>query len=633
MKNNIGKHLRIWIFILLVFGTIVWFSWQMSTETGEEISELQFVTYDNVLYSPEELKTLTEEQRNAGHVGWDYSYYDKEFSRVRTNYLVLHLEPGETYGLYTEQATYAARIWVDGNLLAEKGTVSDSPEGFMPWSGTIVVYFTAGEETEIVMQRANFNHAKWNAARLYIGKQDVITRQAQVRFFREVIYLGFLTAIGMLNFGMFLGVPDQKGFLWFSLGCFTAMIHQSLQDPKVIMQVFPSLNWYVGYKTEGISLILLTIFMILFMIDCFGRSLWKWVDTAVLVSLGLLGCIILILPTLLYTRYTVELSMWVAVLAVLFCMLLVVKAIIKWKQLEEFQRYFLAGVLVFLLTAVLSILRVGPRHVNQIRIGMILFELIITLSLSTQFQTIRKAYLESKQNEARMKEMNESMAETQELQENFLAIMNHEMCTPLTVIAGYADLSAAELGQESGKEEMVRNLTLIKREALRLGRIVEQTGEGARFSLGSGQKESVSVRKLLEDARTFCLPICEKRGNAIWLECEEKLELSCVRDSLLQALYNLILNASRHTDHGTIRISAAVKDSDVLIMVSDNGDGMDEETRRHAFEKGYSRDGGHGIGLALCKEIVERHRGTIRLESNIPSGTIVVMTLPSAGEE
>ncbi len=623
-------HLRMLAYISLVFFCFFMFAWRMQPETGIPLSELEFVTYDNVLYSPEELHQLTEKQKADGHVGWDYDYYDTEFSRVRTNQMILKLVPGETYGLYTEQLTYAAKLWIDGKLMAQLGEVSDSPEGFIPRTGSVVVYFTAGEETEIVMQRCNFNHAKWNAVRFYYGPQDVITRQVQTKNFREIAYLGFLSALGIINLGMFAGMTERRRFLWFSAACFCTMIHQSLQDPKVIMQVFPSLNWNISYRLEGTSLFLMVIFLFLFMRDCFGNTPCRWADPFFIGLFSFHTFLSLFIPTILYTRYTVQMEVFFAGCCALYCMLILVRIILNRKKLMAAQYYYIAGVLVFLLTTLFTILRIGPAHVNQIRIGMILFELITTLSLALEFTDVRRAYQISRQQEAQLRQMNASMEQTQELQENFMAIMNHEMRTPLTVIAGYAALSVENLrNQDPPDEEMIRNLQLIKQEALRLGRIVEQSDEGARTMAGNGQIEEVPVQELFEAARNFCQPICEKRNNKIQMECPASLTVPCVRDSVLQLLYNLIINASRHTNHGLIRLAGIKKDGKIILKVADNGEGMDEDTRQHAFERGYSKDGGHGLGLALCQEIAKHHNGNIRIEENDPYGTVVILTLPA----
>jgi len=625
-------HVRMLAYIITVFVAFFLFAWHMQTESGTPLSELEFVTYDNALYSPEELHGLSEEQQAAGHVGWDYDYHDKDFSRVRTNRIILKLTPGKTYGLYTEQLTYAAKLWIDGELAAESGKVSESPEDFVPRTGSVVVYFTAGEETEIVMQRCNFNHAKWNAVQFYYGPQELITRQVQSRNFREIAYLGFLAALGIINLGMFSGMPDRRRFLYFSLACFATMIHQSLQDPKVIMQVFPNLAWSISYRTEGITLILSILFVFLFLRDVFGASPVKWADPVLLGLFCLQIAVFLFVPTLYYTRFTVELEVFFAACGAWYCIMILIRIIRHRKEITGTQYYYLVGIILFVLAAAGAITRTGSAHVNHLRIGLILFELTTTLTLALEFTDVQKAYRHSREQEAQLRQMNESMEQTQELQENFMAIMNHEMRTPLTVIAGYAALSAESLrNQEPQDEEMIRNLQVIKQEALRLGRIVEQSDEGVRLTLVNGQIEETQVKKLFEDARDFCVPICEKRGNGIMIECPEALTVSCIRDSMLQLLYNLIINASRHTSHGTIRLVGVRQNEQVILKVVDNGEGMDEETRLHAFERGYSKDGGHGLGLALCREIAEKHKGEIRIERNQPSGTAMVLTLPDEG--
>ncbi len=617
------------LYILLVFTVLFLFSRQMKTETGTVLTELEFLTFDNVLYSPEELHHLTEEELAQGHVGWDYDYHDKVFSRVRTNRMILKLVPGETYGLYTEQLTYASKLWIDGVLCAQLGEVSDSPDGFVPRTGSVVVYFTAGEETEIVMQRCNFNHAKWNAVRFYYGPQSVITRQVQSRNFLEISYLGFLAALAVINLGMFAGMPEHRRFLWFSLACFASMIHQSLQDPKVIMQIFPRLDWYLGYRAEGISLVLMIIFLFLFMRECFGNDPCSWADPVFLGIFCLEIAAFAFLPTIYYTDLTVQSEIAFGVCCALYCILILVRIAKDRRSLSGSQYYYIAGILIFFLTAIVNIIRIGPSHVNTIRIGLIIFELTSTLALALEFSSVSRAYQEARAQETRLRMINASMEHTQEMQDNFMAIMNHEMRTPLTVIAGYAALNAEELKQKHPQDgEMIRNMQLIKNEALRMGRIVEQSVEGARATAASGQTEEADIRKIFEDARDFCRPICEKRENEIVIDCPEDLNVNCMRDSMLQLLYNLVINASRHTSKGVISLSCSVDGDHVLIKVSDDGEGMDEETRIHAFERGFSKDGGHGLGLALCKEIAEWHKGEIYIEPDTSAGTTVALKMP-----
>ncbi|MBQ1524224.1 MAG: sensor histidine kinase [Firmicutes bacterium] len=623
------KHFWMLLYLIFAFVLAVMLTRALECPTGDILSELDFVTYDNVLYSPDELRRLSPEQQAQGHVGWDYDYYDKEFSRVRTNVIRLRLTPGETYGLYTEQLTFASRLWIDGIEVASLGTVADDPAGAVYKTGPVAVYFTAGEENEIVMQRCNFMHAKWNAVRFFLGPQSVITRQVQTQFFRVTVILAVLFSFGLVNLGMFVGMPERRRFLWFSLASFSSVVHISAMDPKVIMVLLPDLGGIASYRTEGIFLILTVFFLMLFMRDCFEGDLLRWADPLGFVLMGLLFLIYLFVPTVIYTRWSVELSVAFSAYGAFYCLVIAARAFRVRKELTAAQIYMLGGIGTFAVMALLVILHTGPVHTNQMEIGLLLFELIITVALAMEYSEVRQAYVRSSRNVEQLRRMNESMEQNQELQENFMAIMNHEMRTPLTVIAGYADLSARQLAEEEEPdEEMIRNLRLVKQEALRLGRIVERSDEGARASIVSGQKELTDVRALFTDARDFCIPILEKNENRIAIDCPEGLSFSCIRDSMLQALYNMIINAGRHTKRGTITLSAREEGEDILISVADTGTGMDEETKLHAFERGYTRDGRRGIGLSLCREIAERHGGSIRIERSDPSGTEIVMEIP-----
>ena len=178
-------------------------------------------------------------------------------------------------------------------------------------------------------------------------------------------------------------------------------------------------------------------------------------------------------------------------------------------------------------------------------------------------------------------------------------------------------------------DSSVRSLRFIKQEALRLGRIVEQSEDGTFSALSAARMETVDLNALFRDAQAFCAPICEKRNNTLALQCPNDLSVHGIRDSLLQVLYNLVINASRHTQGGRILLLAEEKDHEIILSVRDSGDGMDKETISHAFDRGFTKDGGHGLGLALCREITEYHGGRIWIERNDPEkGITVFIALP-----
>ena len=142
---------------------------------------------------------------------------------------------------------------------------------------------------------------------------------------------------------------------------------------------------------------------------------------------------------------------------------------------------------------------------------------------------------------------------------------------------------------------------------------------------------------MLWQAADFCNPICQKNKNCLSVTPHTgEVSLRVNPDSIFQALINLIINANRHTKEGNIRlaIQTGPENGFVTVSVSDDGEGIDPERLPDLFQRGTSGDGSSGIGLPICKEIVEEHGGRIWITSKKGKGTVVRFTLPiSKGEQ
>ncbi len=596
---------------------LLFFQQKLREPELQRISEEECVTFHDVLYAPEEIPDLTTGTQGGVRDYW----HSTEFSRVRTSVTDISLKPGTVYGITGNNLTYAVRVWVNGELLIEQGSVADNEEDFVPHTGKVTAYFTAQSENRIVVQRANFNHAKWNHFNIAIGTQQDVSRHTTVEYLKSAALILFFLTVGIINLGMSTGLPNKKRYLFFALSCFGMMINFSFSDPKPIMVMFPNLNWYLGHRLETAGLVLGAFFLMLFFRECFG-SVGYVFDIIGFSLTGLVLGYYFLLPSGIYTVYAVPVSNVFIVYMVAYCVLVIIRSLRKPKELTGSQKYYLGGILIIALSAVLGALRIGP-YMELLETAMVMFEIVLTVGLIMEFQTIQKAYENVVFRENELKQRNEGMARAQDLQKNFMAIMNHEMRTPLTIIAGYADKVSMQVQEESA----LRSLTVIKKEALRLGRIIEQSDN---MAVLSGEKaEEISLAGLFSDVQSFCMPICEKRHNTIVTEVDEEMTLYGVRDGLQQTLYNLVINGSRHTQNGIIRITATENGQETELSVRDSGDGMDDETLAHAFERGYTKDNGHGIGLPLCRDIVEYNGGRIWIRRNEPdSGITVYMSFP-----
>lgn len=122
-----------------------------------------------------------------------------------------------------------------------------------------------------------------------------------------------------------------------------------------------------------------------------------------------------------------------------------------------------------------------------------------------------------------------------------------------------------------------------------------------------------------------------KRGNRLEIFCEWELTLWGSEEALMQVLINLTVNAGRHTENGTVTYRAETDPHDAhfaCIRVMDTGSGVAPETLEHIFEKGFSGDGGSGLGLYICRDIAQTHSGSLEVEHTGADGTTFLLRLP-----
>jgi len=236
-----------------------------------------------------------------------------------------------------------------------------------------------------------------------------------------------------------------------------------------------------------------------------------------------------------------------------------------------------------------------------------------------------------------LEKANRELKRVGRMREDFINIAAHELKTPLIPIIGYLDmmLKDKKANFTSGQR---RYLEICLRNAERERALVSDVLDAAKLDAGQTKFDIAELdpNKLLHAIFTDMKKHAEKRGNLIILKVPEKLPkiLGDYR-RITQVLINLIMNANKFTEDGTITI-AAVKDAeDIAISVKDTGEGIEKRHLKNLFDKFYQVDtsikrehDGTGLGLAICKGIVMAHGGQIGVNSTVGEGTIVTFTLP-----
>ena len=222
---------------------------------------------------------------------------------------------------------------------------------------------------------------------------------------------------------------------------------------------------------------------------------------------------------------------------------------------------------------------------------------------------------------------------TERLRSSILSALSHDLRTPLTVLVGLTD--SLLLAKDNVSPEAEVTLRTIQNQARRLSNLGTNLLEMARLSSGTVQLKR--EWHLMEDV--VCASVehltASQNANRLQLDIQPDLPLIEIDPVLIETvLNNLIENAIKYTPTDTpVTLSMHTQDSWLTIEVSDQGKGFDEGMLTSAFdlfERGHkeSRIPGFGIGLSICKIIVEAHGGSIRARNKQPVGAVVEVRLP-----
>ncbi|GGA42476.1 two-component sensor histidine kinase [Paenibacillus physcomitrellae] len=231
-------------------------------------------------------------------------------------------------------------------------------------------------------------------------------------------------------------------------------------------------------------------------------------------------------------------------------------------------------------------------------------------------------------------EMAANLKNTEEMRQEFISNVSHEIQSPLTSIAGFARVLKQE---ELNREQSLHYLDIIERESVRLSKLSDNMLRLA--SLDSKHITLQTERFRLDKQLQQHLLSCEPQWLEKKLEMDADLvpaEIEADQILLSQVWVNLLHNAIKFTpEGGTITVSLAVEDNHALVSVKDTGIGIAEEELVHIFERFYKVDrsrtrteGGNGLGLSILQKIVELHKGEVSVQSRVGEGTKFTVRLP-----
>lgn len=267
------------------------------------------------------------------------------------------------------------------------------------------------------------------------------------------------------------------------------------------------------------------------------------------------------------------------------------------------------------------------------------------------FRGIVRDTTERKRSEEELRQARRTAEDASKAKGVFLATVSHELRTPLTSVLGFAKLIKRRLAETvspaaaraDGKvrralQQVGENVEIIVAEGERLTTLINDVLDLAKIESGrvDWNMQRVPVGDIVRRAVAATTSLSGQKGLPLYTEIEDSLPtIVGDKDRLIQVVINLLSNAIKFTDEGAITCRARRVDGNVEVAVTDTGTGIAPDDQDKVFDQFVQVDDtltrkvqGTGLGLPICKQIVEHHGGHISVESALGCGSTFAFTLP-----
>jgi signal transduction histidine kinase/CheY-like chemotaxis protein len=262
--------------------------------------------------------------------------------------------------------------------------------------------------------------------------------------------------------------------------------------------------------------------------------------------------------------------------------------------------------------------------------------------LKTRTQELEEEIFHRKQTQEELLNAKHAAEEANRAKSTFLANMSHELRTPLNAIIGYSEMLEEET-RDSGKIENVQDLRKIQVSGKHLLSLINDVLDLSKIEAGKMvlHLETFEVSQVIEEMVTTLQPAAAKNGNSIHVHLAGNVNMMRADiTKVRQILFNLLSNACKFTDHGTVSVNVEqIKTEDrdwIQFQVRDTGIGISAKQKGNLFQEFAQADasiarkyGGTGLGLAITHRFVQLMKGCIWVESEPDQGAVFTVRLPA----
>lgn len=237
-----------------------------------------------------------------------------------------------------------------------------------------------------------------------------------------------------------------------------------------------------------------------------------------------------------------------------------------------------------------------------------------------------------------LKKEQEYLQELEQLKNNFVSLISHDLKTPIAKIQSTID----RLILQNPGPEVVKDLSALRNSSDELNRYIQSILKVLRIESRDFKlhREVGDINETIEDVIQSLKPLADSKNIAIEFQAEPLFSIEVDFTLIREVIVNLVENAIKYTNSGgVVKITATEEENEIIVSVEDTGEGIAPEDLKNVwlkFVRGKDQDlktKGHGLGLYLVKYFIELHGGKIDMSSQIGTGTKVTFRLPLETDE
>lgn len=598
-----------------------------SLDTIQLNGEWEF--YAGKLLTPEDFANGTAGTHTYIQVPGSWAGHDTGSETMTSNgygtyRLVLQLpETEQKLGLLMERIISAHRLWLNGELISEKGKVGTTREEALPYvSPKLSSFQPAHGQAEIVVQVSNFTQRKAGLlSPILLGQYDVLEQIAKRKLAIEGLLSGSILVIGLYHLVLFAHMRRSKESLLFGLICILLGLKNMVHGQYILTLFFDQINNNGMVKLEYLCYQGCLPLFVLFIYHSFPGIMSRRLRDALWIPGALTTLFVLLTPVHLFVQWALAMQLYSLIVS-LFLLHYIFKALFRRMEGGALMALGAVGFFGTILNDIMY--NNGTLHTGiYYSYGMLFMILCLAFNLSLKFSNAYKT----------IERMSRRLIELDKVKDEFLAHTSHELRTPLSGMIGLAQsmLNSLKGRLEPSQEQQLR---MIVASGQRMSYLINDILDYSRLNNNDIrlQVTQVELYPLAQLVLDIVKPLTAGRSLILLNRIPPDFPpIQADENRLQQIIFNLVGNAVKYTPQGHVAVGAVQHKDYVEVYVEDTGIGIPEDRFDEIFKPfeqlDLQNDPGSGLGLKITKQLVELHGGSIQVQSEVGKGSRFTFTL------